>query len=32
MTYVEGPGLLHVYPILPIPEARAAFERVEAFL
>ena len=32
MTYVEGPGLLHVYPILPIPEARAAFDRVEAFL
>ena len=32
VTYVEGPGLLHVYPILPIPEARAAFERVEAFL
>ena len=32
LTYVEGPGLLHVYPILPIPEARAAFDRVEAFL
>ena len=32
VTYVEGPGLLHVYPILPIPEARAALERVEAFL
>jgi acetyl esterase/lipase len=32
MTFVEGPGLLHVYPILPIPESRAAFERVEAFL
>ena len=32
LTYIEGPGLLHVYPILPIPEARAAFDRVEAFL
>ena len=32
LTYVEGAGLLHVYPILPIPEARAAFDRVEAFL
>jgi acetyl esterase/lipase len=32
LTYVEGTGLLHVYPILPIPEARAAFDRVEAFL
>lgn len=32
LTYVEGAGLLHAYPILPIPEARAAFDRVEAFL
>lgn len=32
LTYVEGPGLMHVYPVLPIPEAGPAFDRVEAFL
>jgi acetyl esterase/lipase len=32
LTYVEGPGLPHVYPILPVPEAGAALDRVEAFL
>jgi acetyl esterase/lipase len=31
-TYVEEPGLLHVYPLLPIPEAEPAFEQVVAFL
>jgi acetyl esterase/lipase len=32
VTYVEEPGLLHVYPILPIPEARRAWQQVRAFL
>ena len=32
MTYVEEPGLLHVYPLLPIPEARRAWRQVRAFL
>lgn len=32
VTYVEEPGLLHVYPLLPIPEARRAWRQVEAFL
>ncbi len=31
-TYVEEPGLLHVYPLLPIPEARRALDQVVAFL
>ena len=31
-TLVEAPGLLHVYPILPIPEARPALKRICAFL
>ena len=33
LTYVEEPGLLHVYPILPfIPEARDAWRRTAEFL
>lgn len=32
VTYVEEPGLLHVYPLLPVPEARRAWRQVEAFL
>jgi monoterpene epsilon-lactone hydrolase len=32
LTYVEQRGLMHVYPILPVPEARAAFETVAAFV
>jgi epsilon-lactone hydrolase len=32
VTYVEEPGLLHVYPVLPVPEARRAFGQVTAFL
>jgi hypothetical protein len=31
MEYVVGPGLVHVYPLLPIPEARAAFDRIVGF-
>jgi acetyl esterase/lipase len=33
LTYVEEPGLIHVYPVLPlIPEARRAWRRTVAFL
>jgi acetyl esterase/lipase len=32
VTYVEEPGLIHVYPLLPIPEARRAWRQVVAFL
>ena len=32
VTYVEEPGLMHVYPLLPIPEARRAWDQVAAFL
>jgi acetyl esterase/lipase len=32
VTYVEQPGLIHVYPLLPIPEARRAWHQVVAFL
>jgi epsilon-lactone hydrolase len=32
VTYVEEPGLLHVYPLLPVPEARRALTQVAAFL
>ena len=32
VTYVEERGLLHVYPLLPIPEARRAWRQVRAFL
>ena len=31
-TFVEGPGLIHVYPLLPIPEAKAAFRQIVDFL
>jgi acetyl esterase/lipase len=29
---VDLPDLVHVYPLLPIPEARVAFERIVAFI
>lgn len=29
---VDQPGLVHVYPLLPIPEARPAIERIVAFI
>lgn len=32
LRYVEEPGLLHVYPLLPVPEARKAFDQTVAFL
>jgi epsilon-lactone hydrolase len=33
LTYVEEPGLIHVYPLLPlIPEARGAWRRTVEFL
>lgn len=32
LTYVEEPGLIHVYPILPVPEARRAFAELVDFL
>ena len=32
VTYREEQGLLHVYPILPVPEAKAALEDVVEFL
>jgi len=33
LTYVEEPGLIHVYPLLPgIPEARRAWRRTAEFL
>jgi acetyl esterase/lipase len=32
VTYVEAPGLLHVYPLLPVPEARQAWRQVRDFL
>lgn len=32
LTYVEEPDLLHVYPILPVPEARQAFTTTLEFL
>lgn len=31
LEYVVAPGLMHVYPLLPVPEARAAFEHVVEF-
>ena len=27
LEYVVTPGLIHVYPLLPIPEARQAFQQ-----
>jgi acetyl esterase/lipase len=33
LTYVEQPGLIHAYPVLPfLPEARPAFRQTVAFL
>lgn len=31
LEYVVGPGLLHVYPLLPVPEAQEAFEHILHF-
>ena len=31
LEYVVAPDLIHVYPLLPIPEARGAFEHIVAF-
>ncbi len=31
LEYVVAPGLIHVYPLLPIPEARSAFEHIVEF-
>jgi monoterpene epsilon-lactone hydrolase len=31
LEYVVAPGLMHVYPLLPIPEAKAAFEHIVEF-
>ncbi len=31
LDYVVAPGLIHVYPLLGIPEARAAFEQIVEF-
>ena len=28
LEYVVAPGLIHVYPLLPIPEARRRFEHI----
>lgn len=32
LTYVEEPDLLHVYPILPVPEAKRALDAIARFL
>ncbi len=32
VTYVEAPGLLHVYPVLPVPEAGPARREIAAFV
>lgn len=32
VTYHEEPGLMHVYALLPLPEGRAARQRIAAFL
>ncbi len=32
LRYVEEPGLLHVYPLLPVPEARRALAELTDFL
>ena len=32
VRYVEQPGLIHVYPLLPVPEARTAWRQVRSFL
>jgi epsilon-lactone hydrolase len=31
LEYVIGPGLIHVYPLLPIPEAHEALDRIVDF-
>lgn len=31
-TLVEAPGLIHVYPLLPIPEAKVAYGQILEFL
>ena len=31
VEYVVAPGLIHVYPLLPIPEARSALEHIVEF-
>jgi acetyl esterase/lipase len=31
LEYVVAPGLMHVYPLLPVPEARSAREHVLEF-
>ena len=31
LEYVVAPGLIHVYPLLPIPEARVAFAHIVEF-
>ena len=32
LTYVEVPDLIHVFPLLPVPEARRAWRQTRAFL
>ncbi len=32
LRYVEEPGLIHVYPVLPVPEARRALAELDDFL
>ena len=32
LRYVEEPGLIHVYPLLPVPEARRALAELTSFL
>ncbi len=32
LTYLEAPDLIHVFPLLPIPEARTAWRYTEEFL
>ena len=31
LEYVVAPGLIHVYPLLPIPEGKAARQHIEEF-
>jgi hypothetical protein len=32
VDFVSALGMIHVYPLLPVPEARAALRRIVAFL
>lgn len=32
VTYLEAPGLIHVFPLLPVPEARRAWRHTVEFL